>query len=337
MKAWFNSVQRIRKWASGRPVFWSALAFFVVVTIAVTLSVWWNLLLVEKHQILQRIDNMAQLMADRHEQERVPLALLMFVGIGLSVIAILALVFLFLRLIQTLRLNLAQSQFIAAVTHELRSPVAGIQILFDTLSRGDLPPGKKLEFEASIRKELKRLQDLVDQVLDTATLEHGITKFQMQSLRLNALIHETVEPLATVAASLGGSITCNFNGDPTVYANRKLLSTALSNILDNAIKYARGIPEITLRTRQTHGWVEIAVEDRGIGLAHGEQRKIFKRFFRAQDARIQAKTGTGLGLYFCKLALSAQGAKISAKSAGPNRGTTFSIRLRAPKEARLNP
>lgn len=308
-----------------RPILWSVLAFIVVVATATTMTVWWNVLLVQNHRIVQTMTAAAK----DPSRANVPLALLMIVGLLCSVMIVLGLVYMFLRLIRSVQLNVAQSQFIAAVTHELKSPVAAIQIMLDTIRDPTTPPEKRQEFELCMDSDLKRLRRLVEQVLETARLETLVVNPATEVLELGPVLSACIDNMETRLKTTGSTLKLSVpDGETLIHGNRRLLSSALANILDNAVKYSRGPAEIDVSVWRSPRWVAVEVRDRGMGIPRKEQKRVFKRFYRAPDATIQAKPGTGLGLYFARLAVRAQGGRLSVHSPGSGQGSTFRLELR---------
>lgn len=314
----------IRAIHNKRPILLSVIAFIIVVVTATALTVWWNVLLVQNHRILIQMTAVAK----DPSKANLPLALMMIIGLLLSVVIVLGLVYMFLRLIRTVQLNLAQSQFIAAVTHELKSPVAALQIMLETIRDPTTPPEKRREFEQCMENDLRRLRQLVEQVLDTARLENLTAEKGAERVELGELLRACVDYMETRLKTTGSEITLNTGADGVlVRGNKRLLINALSNILDNAVKYSRGPAKIDVNVCRSQRWVSIEVRDQGIGIPRQEQKKIFRRFYRAPDATIQAKPGTGLGLYFARLAIKSQGGNLSVSSAGPGQGSTFKVEL----------
>jgi len=313
-----------------RPILWTVVAFVTVVILTTVLSVWWNVLLVQNHRILESISQAAAAAAVDPKRATWPLASLMVVGILCSAVLLLGMVYLFLRLIKTVQLNIAQNQFIASVTHELRSPVASLQILLETIRDPSTPTLKRQEFEGYMALELTRLRSLVDQVLETTRLESILSastmKEEVNIAKLLEACAQTVE--ARLKASSGKLQIEHIDSGLTIRANKSLLTTALANLLDNAIKYSPLQADIRVQAELKNSkWIELSVQDHGIGLERREQKQIFKRFYRAGNPLTHERPGTGLGLYFARLAVRAQGGKLSVTSPGPGQGSTFKIEL----------
>jgi signal transduction histidine kinase len=318
----------IRTLHNRRPILWSVIAFIIVVAMAATMSVWWNVLLVQNHRIVRQMTAAAAAAELDPHRANVPLALLMVLGLLCSFVIVAGMLYLFLRLIRTVQLNLAQSQFIAAVTHELRSPVASLQILLETIRDPTTPEPKRAEFEERMSEDLRRLRALVDQVLDTARLENILSAATREEFTVRAVVEACLENFGSRLRSGQAQVAvAEIPPQLTVRANRSLLMTALTNVLDNAVKYSSTNPRIHLRVSEEPKCIAIEISDEGIGIEKKELKRVFRRFFRGTDAVTQSRPGTGLGLYFARLAMRAQGGNITADSAGRHRGTCFRIEV----------
>ncbi|MGE4232920.1 MAG: sensor histidine kinase [Bacteriovoracia bacterium] len=313
-----------RKFYNSKPILWMAITFVAVFISVTILSVWWNYLLVQNHRVLRQISQAAQNPANA----KYPLALMMILGLLCFVVILLGLTYMFLKMIQTLKLNLAQSQFISAVTHELRSPVASVKLLLETIRNPQTPPDVRKKFEDKMAKELRRLEELVDQVLDTTRLENFFSVAKKQSVYLSDVLNENLSTHEEIYRQKSATLKFkHFDSNLKVMIDRRLFRTAISNIFDNALKYApENKPlEVTLSVKDNGKNCLIEIADNGIGMKKDEQKKVFKRFYRSENTI--SKKGTGLGLYFARLAIVAQGGKIQAVSDGPEQGSKFLISL----------
>jgi signal transduction histidine kinase len=280
--------------------------------------------LIQNDRIVRRVTEAAA----ESQSSRLPLALLMIFGLACSLMIMLGLLYMFLRLIRAVQLNVAQSEFIAAVTHELRSPVASLQIMLETIRDPTVPPEKRREFEECMQSDLKRLRNLVDQVLDTARLETSSKKPLLEPVAVRTIVENCTNSIAARVKMASGSLrVCDIPDDLMVKANQALLTSVLNNILDNALKYSQTPVDIRLDVRDGNNSVFIAVRDSGIGIVRSEQKRIFKRFYRTTDPLSRVKPGTGLGLYFARLAIRAQGGDLSVDSPGLGFGSTFVIEV----------
>ncbi|MBI3543778.1 MAG: HAMP domain-containing histidine kinase, partial [Deltaproteobacteria bacterium] len=291
------------------------------------MSIWWNYLIFENHNILAKV-TAAAVKAER-ERSSVPLAFLMVLGLSISLMTVLGMVYMFLRLIRAVQLNLAQSQFIAAVTHELRSPVASLQLMLETIRDPTTPREKRAEFELCMDADLRRLRQLVDQVLDTARLENSSEPPPAEPVPVDAVLKTALDAVdARIKMNAGQLHVAPLERPLLVNVNLRLLTSVLANVLDNAIKYSQGPAEIDLRV-STEGRRRIVIEiaDHGVGISRKELKKVFRRFYRSRNPLTRAKPGTGLGLYFSRLALRAQGGDITVTSPGVGQGSTFRIEV----------
>lgn len=317
----------LRNLHNRRPLLWTVIAFIVVIATATTLSVWWNYLLVQNDHILRQM----AAAASKADQTGFPLAILMILGILLSVMIVLGLVYMFLRLIRAVQLNVAQSQFIAAVTHELRSPVSSLQLMLDTIRDGSTPADVRREFEELMDADLKRLRGLVDQVLDTARLENFALPSSREPIAVQQLLRSCQDAFDTRLRTSAGTLHVpELRPELHVVGNMRLLTTVITNVLDNAFKYSRGPADVTIRVTESNKSVEIEIQDQGIGIEATEQKRIFKRFYRSGNPLTQGRPGTGLGLYFARLAMRSLGGNISVTSPGHGLGSTF--RVEVPKQ-----
>ncbi|MBI3556139.1 MAG: HAMP domain-containing histidine kinase [Deltaproteobacteria bacterium] len=315
----------LRQLHNRRPLLWTVVAFIMVIALATTMSIWWNYLLIQNHRILEKMTAAAE-----NNQSSIPLAILMIFGLASSLLIVLGLLYMFLRLIRAIQLNLAQSQFISAVTHELRSPVASLQLMLDTIRDPSTPPERRREFEQCMHTDLLRLRGLVDQVLDTARLENFISMASREIISVSKILHTCAEALDMRIKMASGVLNVpQVPPELVVNANPRLLTTVITNVLDNALKYSQGSAAITMSVTDTGGSVLIDIQDKGIGISRSEQKRVFKRFYRARDPLSRDLPGTGLGLYFARLAIRAQGGNISIHSDGRGLGTT--VRIEVPK------
>lgn len=219
-----------------------------------------------------------------------------------------------------------RGDFVASVTHELRTPLASIRANADLLALGKVPdPAEQSEFLTAIADETRRLSRLVDDVLDASRIEQGVFAVEVQPSSLKSLVEATLEALSSLASDEGYRLTNEVPaGLPPVLLDPLVFPRALENLILNAIRYSGGPKQICVRARSAGEWVEISVADRGVGIPASEQGQIFERFVRGSTA--QGTTGTGLGLAIVEQIAQAQGGSLRLASA-PNQGASFTIRL----------
>ncbi|RJO62844.1 MAG: HAMP domain-containing protein [Dehalococcoidia bacterium] len=228
-----------------------------------------------------------------------------------------------LKDLQTMRREL-----VGNISHEFRTPLAGIRALVETLEEGALgEPAVARDFLGKIRAEVERLTQLVTELTELSRIESGRTTLERAPLQLNGLITEAIEQLAPLATRQSLTIVKRFMPDlPEVSADRERLSQVLVNLLHNAIKFTPHGGQITVSTRTEAAQVVVSVTDTGVGIEPAVLPRVFERFYKADRSR--TGTGTGMGLAIAKHTVQAHGGRIWAESE-PGKGSTFSFSLPA--------
>jgi two-component system, OmpR family, sensor histidine kinase SenX3 len=231
-------------------------------------------------------------------------------------------------LIREIRRNEQHDSFINAVTHELKTPIASIRLHLQTLQRREIDHERRQEFYRLMVEDTDRLMTTVDQVLKAG--KAGARKPERVSLDFAELVQQCVDRARSShhlqPDSLRYESTLNGNrsrvtGDP------EDLRTAVSNILDNAVKYSGNNVDVSVQLRQNEKRFVLRVQDRGVGIPPAELKSIFKRFYRVPGRALPQIRGTGLGLFLVRNIARRHGGKVAAESAGEGRGATFILEL----------
>jgi signal transduction histidine kinase len=246
------------------------------------------------------------------------LLFLLLIG-GLALLVIL--------LLREVQLNERQSNFISAVTHELKTPVASLRLYLDTLQMREVDPGQRDEFYRTMSQDLDRLHSTINNVLDAAVYA-ARSRVELQALDFARLVARAVEltetrhQLAAGAIQYRGPESLGLNGDP------EALEAAVLNLLDNAIKYSRDEVrvEVELQTDEA-GRARLSVRDHGIGMTRAHQRFIFNRFYRIGAEVRRSRPGTGLGLFIVRNVIRRHRGTVVGESAGLDRGSVFTVTL----------
>ncbi len=220
-----------------------------------------------------------------------------------------------------------QQNFLAAVSHEFKSPLASIQLAAETLAlRSREPDSQRLG--RRIIEDGERLLRMIDNLLDTTRLEEGRQKLAPQPVDVRATVSSTIGEISERARLRNVAVTLDAPENLTLNVDPAVLETALRNLLDNALKacVAADGKGITVRAARENGTVTIAVSDDGLGFPPEEAAMIFEKFHRVGDELRRTMPGTGLGLYIVKRLVELSGGTIAAKSAGASRGATVTIR-----------
>ena len=219
-----------------------------------------------------------------------------------------------------------QQNFLAAVSHEFKSPLASIQLAAETLvlrSRDD--DGKRLG--RRILEDGERLLRMIDNLLDTTRLEEGRQRLTPQLTNLAAATAAAVAAIADRAHASGVTIAGAVPEDLALNVDPIVVETGLRNLLDNALKSCVAAKSGSIRVEATRaaGAIVLAVSDDGLGFPPEDALMIFEKFHRLGDELRRATPGTGLGLYIVKRLVELSGGAVHAESAGPGRGATVSM------------
>jgi two-component system phosphate regulon sensor histidine kinase PhoR len=231
-----------------------------------------------------------------------------------------------------------KSDFVATVSHGLRTPLTSIYGFAETLLRGDVEFSdvERSTFLAYIGSESQRLINIVDDLLNVARLETGTLGLNVDRTDLGEIVSDTV-----------GRFNEHLNGDFTldvevprnavfVRADREKLAQILMNLVDNAVKFSPGGGRIAVSARRRSDTAQIRIADDGIGIARADQQRIFTKFYRAEDAARHSPQGTGLGLFLARGLLAAMGGRIWVESE-EGEGSTFVFELPVAKEGPSEP
>ncbi len=228
------------------------------------------------------------------------------------------------------RLAEQRLEFVAGVTHELHTPIAAIRSAAQNLADGVVgEPGKVRDYGALLDREGARLSSLVAQALELAGIESGSRAFAPEPLAVAEAIDGALEDAGPALARAGLDVERDHQAEavlPAALADRSALRLALRNLLENAAKYASSGGWVGIRTETDKGGIEIAVEDRGPGVAPEDRLHLFEPFVRGRSTASAAVTGAGLGLTLARRALAATGGSVHLGER-PGGGSAFTIRL----------
>jgi two-component system sensor histidine kinase SenX3 len=233
------------------------------------------------------------------------------------------------------RVARVRRDFVANVSHELKTPVGALALLAETLLDASDDPEASRRFAERIHHESQRLARLVKELLELSRLQGADPLPAHEPVAVDRIVNEVVDRTRTAAAAKGIDILCAGARGLTVYGNEGQLVTAVANLAENAIAYSPEETKITVDSCRVGEMVEIAVVDQGIGISTKDQDRIFERFYRADQARSRDTGGTGLGLAIVKHIAVNHGGRVEVKSV-LGAGSTFTLRLPArPPEAAL--
>ena len=256
-------------------------------------------------------------------QNAVPFILGLILLIGLSVITAL----IFRNLNVQLRMTKLYDNFIGNVTHELKSPLASIQLHLETLKKRDVPPGKQKEFIEMMTKDTDRLQRLINSILEISAHEKKKIVFNFSVSRADLIVKKLFEESFEKFRVEKANYNITGNAPCEIVAGKDALKIVFDNLTDNAVKYSIEPVKINVNISCHNSKFIIDFRDNGIGISAEERKKIFRKFYRIYDKEIPNVKGTGLGLYWVKEIISAHGGTISIIENENGKGTTFRIEL----------
>jgi signal transduction histidine kinase len=227
-----------------------------------------------------------------------------------------------------MRVNEVRSQFVASVSHELKTPLTSIRMYAETLAMGRTRDEEtKFEYLETIVNESERLARLVDNVLDFSKIEQGKKIYRLGPTRLEEVAGSAARAMQFPLSQQGFELRLSIQDKmPELEADPDAIQQAILNLLTNAMKYSGDAREIDLRVSARNGDAVIEVTDHGLGLAPEEQKHIFEKFYRAPSHEDRLIAGTGLGLTVVAHIAKAHGGRVEVESA-PGAGSTFCLFL----------
>jgi signal transduction histidine kinase len=219
-----------------------------------------------------------------------------------------------------------QSTFVAGITHELKTPLASIRLLAETLRMNRAKPESRDELLETIVEETDRLERFVDNVLSSSRIDSGTRAYAPQLIAVGDVVRSTAGRFETMIAKHGFRVVQRIEAlDLRVRADPEALGQAVMNLLGNAVKYSGESRDIEIGVSQNESEAEVRVSDHGLGVPPAEHDRIFDSFYRTAEARAET-TGAGLGLSLVRHFAEAHGGRVTLRSQ-PGQGSTFSVWL----------
>lgn len=254
------------------------------------------------------------------------------IGVTLSLVLIIVVTLIFMmRTIQEQRrLDEMKTDFISNMTHEFKTPISTISLACEAMSDSDMlgeSVNQTRPYVRMIDEENKRLSLLVERILQSAVLEKGKAELKKEFVLLNTSVHDAVENVKLRVSSLNGQISLDLpKEEMTVYADKMHLNNCLSNLLDNAIKYSKGAPNIEVVVVSDKTSFQISVTDQGLGIRKEHIDKIFDKLYRVPTGNVHNVKGFGLGLSYVKSIIELHKWDLTVRSVF-GEGTTFTIKI----------
>jgi len=226
------------------------------------------------------------------------------------------------------RVEEVRRDFVANVSHELKTPVGGMALLAEAVLDANDDPEAVARFARRMKVESERLTKLVQEIVDLSRLQVADTLHEPVLVDVARAASDAVDQSRLVAEARSIELAVSLTGDAKVFGDPELLTTAIRNLVGNAVNYSGDGTKVAIGVRCDDGLVEVDVSDQGQGIPKAEQGRIFERFYRVDAARSRATGGTGLGLAIVKHICANHGGEVTVWSE-EGRGSTFTMRLPA--------
>jgi len=229
---------------------------------------------------------------------------------------------------QEVALRQMQAKFVAAVSHELKSPITGIRLLMERISEGRLDaPGAAREYYMAVGRETDRLETLVNRLLEAQKIQSEGRKYDFELSSLGDLAGHAIQRLRPQAEAKGIRLAAQADlGLPDLRLDKAAIGDAIENLLDNAIKYSPAGTQVSIHILSADNEARVEVRDQGIGIEKADLPRIFDPFYRGRRGDMESVKGTGLGLALVKAAAEAHGGAVDVSSV-PDGGSQFTLRL----------
>lgn len=246
-------------------------------------------------------------------------------GAFFLVVLIAGMAILWRSLTQEALLRRRQENFLAAVSHELKTPLASLQLATETMAMRDPPPEKRAKLLERNLQDIARLGGMVTNLLETSRLDEERVRLVKEPVPLAMAAERVVTELRGFAPDT--EFVLDISPQLTVHSDPGSLSTVLRNLVGNAVKATDGVEgsRVRLHAENGGGFVRLSVEDNGVGFAPEEAGRLFEKFYRPGDEMRRQSSGTGLGLYIVKRFIELAGGEVDAHSEGTGRGATFTV------------
>ena len=239
--------------------------------------------------------------------------------------------FVFRAVTRELSVARLQSDFVAAVSHEFRTPLTAMRHLTELLDEGETPPGRLAQYHRVLATESRRLHAMVESLLDFGRTESGRRTYELAEIDAFSFVEDTVREFREQSAADATRIHLICAGESNrmplmIHVDRSALAVALRNLIDNAIKYSPPPGSVTVSIATDGPFVGISVDDEGPGVSKAERQEIFRKFTRGAAARAMNVKGTGIGLTLAAEIVRAHGGRLEVTSE-PGRGSRFTTLL----------
>ncbi len=286
--------------------------FYFLVGYVILQFVWWSYHIIDLHEQLH------------HNSEVVAKKRLMIVGEGVVFFVILILGILKIRRSFKREIQLIQQQknFVASVTHELKSPLASVKLNLQTIEKRDLTEFKLKQVVGMAIQDTDRLTYLIDNILLASAVEQQSFRLSKEEVNLKELVELFVQPL--IYTDLKRIVKVDVPSNLGIRADKMAMASILVNLFENAVKYSSDDSKIEILGYLSNDRPVLEFRDEGVGVANHHKLMVFERFFRVGDEQTRKTKGTGLGLYIVQQLMNQHGGTISVQDNSP-KGSVFTL------------
>ena len=309
-------------------------AYWVLFLYMVAALGWWFIELEKQNQVISNIklselkkDDPAYYTSSLKIEDARKRKTTQYIGEGsiFLFLIVLGTVFVFRATRRQLRLSQQQQNFMMAITHELKTPIAIAQLNLETLQKRKLDEDKQQKLISNTLQEANRLNTLCNNILFASQLDAGAYASSKQEIHLTDLVEGCIDDFKTRFPQR--ELRENISEGVYFFGEPLLLQMLVNNLIDNALKYSSKESPVTVSLEEVNKKVSIRVSDEGTGISDAEKKKVFDKFYRSGDENTRRTKGTGLGLYLCKKIAESHNGYISVTDNHPS-GSNFTVLLK---------
>ena len=283
----------------------------------------------EKISLAEQLGASSELIENIDKEEKARQTMVILEGTVFFLILVGGLALVYRALLQQQQLRKQQENFMMAVTHELKTPLASMSVYLDGLKSPDISEQVKQTLIPKIKSDVFRLQRLIENVLEAARTQHPANRTEFQLLNFSELVSERLNAMSKFTFDT----ECKFRSEiePNIMFNgdRRNLGKAIDAILENSIIHNKGQAiEVTVILKIIEEHITLRISDNGQGIPKNELAHIFEQFYRVGSELTRSAQGTGLGLYICREIVEAHSGTVHAVSDGISQGVAFIIKFR---------
>jgi signal transduction histidine kinase len=258
--------------------------------------------------------------------------LILFEGCFLMLLILAGVYVIFVYWNKQSRLNQMQSNFVASVSHELKSPLASIQLYLETLKYQDISKGEEKDFVETMLSDTQRLSELIDNILQSSKADPKSMALQFQPVNLGAFLGEVIKGHKRQLEEKKCLVDLKLEDSPIMNLDQNALRMVFNNLISNAIRYSPVASSLKIHLHKNDKYWEVDFKDQGFGFEKKDIKKVFRKFYRVQNEDTQNIEGAGLGLFISSEIVKNHKGRLKVSSPGRGRGSIFSVLLPVSRE-----